>query len=113
MGSGPRTPAGAPISLPVIIRPFAELDLAEARDYYRQESSALEDRFLDQVAQAVGRIMESPNLFPKVLRDVRKAPVHVFPYNLFYVVRRDTIIVVAVYHHSRAPSAWNLRLPRG
>ena len=98
------------MSLSVSIRPFAELDLAEAQAYYLQQGDALADRFLMQVHAAIGRIVETPQLFPKVLRDVHKAPVRVFPYSILYVVRNDAVLVIAVYHASRNPSGWKSRL---
>ncbi len=94
----------------IIIRPFAELDLAEAWDYYRAQRPGLEEKFAAQVWTTIQRISENPQSYPLVHKQCRKAVVNVFPYNVIYLVRDEVVLVVAVYHASRKPSGWKNRL---
>jgi plasmid stabilization system protein ParE len=41
--------------------------------------------------------------------DVRRALVLHFPYCLYYRVKRDRVVVVAVFHAARNPTVWRRR----
>lgn len=47
-----------------------------------------------------------PLLYAIETGDVRKCPVNRFPYVLHYVLRADTVVIVAVSHQHRAPDYW-------
>ena len=48
----------------VYIRPKAEADVREARDWYQRQRAGLGDEFLLAVADAMVRLEESPVRFP-------------------------------------------------
>ena len=66
-----------------------------------------------QLRQAIDAVIErmsdSPRQFPTVFKSVRRALLRSFPYSLFFVVKDDTLIVIACFHASRDPSHWQKR----
>jgi plasmid stabilization system protein ParE len=79
----------------LVVRPEAERDLAEASDWYRDDS---------------GVIAPHPTQFPHAGKLMRRASVRGFPYSVFYMAVKSKIIVIAVFHHRRDLSALDERL---
>lgn len=97
------------MSLPLVINPKAEADLAEVKAWYNGERDGLGDEFLECVDEAFGQIRALPNVSRKVYLDLRRKLVRRFPYAVFYRVDEDQITVVAVYHCKRDPRGWQKR----
>ena len=91
------------MSLPVIVRPLAERDLLEAQSWYERKNPGLGTRFRSSVGDVLQLLADSPLIFPAVLREVRRAAVQHFPYVLYYLVRRDRILVIGCFHARRDP----------
>jgi len=88
----------------VILRPRAETDIIEARNWYEERRPNLGLEFLDAVQRVLGAMAQHPTQYPAVYRDVRRALVYRFPYGVFYVVREGQIFVVACFHAKRDPA---------
>lgn len=95
--------------LPLILKPEAEADLADARAWYDAQRPGLGDEFLDHVGEALARIRQSPLMHARVFEDLRLTLVVRFPYAVIYRVDDDQITVVAVYHTRRDPRGWQGR----
>ncbi|WP_084783623.1 type II toxin-antitoxin system RelE/ParE family toxin [Marinobacterium aestuarii] len=67
------------------------------------------DRLLGEVEATLGRIAESPSLYPRVHRGTHRALIQKFPFGIFYRVVGDVVIVIAVMHASRNPRRWKSR----
>ncbi len=65
--------------------------------------------FRQAVREAQARIGANPFLYPEVHRGLRRASVHTFPYSLFYRIRHDHILVIAITHQARHPRVWRQR----
>ena len=52
---------------------------------------------------------QHPDRYPVAEGDVREAAVSRFPYCVYYRVKPDRAVVVAVFHASRDPSIWQGR----
>ena len=87
----------------IIIRPAAERDIREARDWYRQIGPKFAEQFTSAVDQAVGLIAENPLAFQTLHRSVHRVLLRRFPYAIFFVTREPTVVVLAVLHQSRDP----------
>ena len=85
----------------VFIRPNAEADVREARDWYQRRRPGLGDEFLLAVADAMIRLEESPLRFPVYHRDFRRVLTERFPYKVFFRVQADTVIVFRVLYAAR------------
>jgi plasmid stabilization system protein ParE len=89
---------------------IAEIELAEAAQYYNNQQSGLGKTFLEAVRAAEERIQRHPEawaLHGKPVRGCRVAP---FPHRMLYRELPDRIQVVAVAHPSRRPGYWKNRL---
>jgi toxin ParE1/3/4 len=101
------------MSHPLLVRAFAELDLAEAIDFYRLQRSRLENEFLAEVQRAFAAIAEQPQRYPVWKKNLRAVTLHRFPFRIFYAVHGEAIIVIAVFHTSRNPKLIRRRLGNG
>jgi toxin ParE1/3/4 len=97
------------VRLPVVIRPEAQADLLEARNWYDQKSSGLGDEFVTAFEQLLLRIEVFPELYGTSYREVRPAKLRRFPYVVYYRALTDHIEVLAVLHGSRDPRVWKYR----
>ena len=97
------------MSLPLIITPEAEADLAEARAWYEGKRVGLGEEFVLCVEAGLEHIRRAPEAAPAVRPGVRRVVVRRFPYGIFYRIDPDQIAVLAVYHTRRDPRGWQSR----
>jgi len=88
----------------------AEDDLDAAITWYVGESIPAIHRFLDSYLNILDRLSDNPFQFPKAKGEVRKARFSPpFPYNVYFLVKDDTVYVVSVFHDRRNPEVWQNR----
>lgn len=88
---------------PVIVRPLAEQDLREARDWYEQRQNGLGAEFLTAVDHAFQQIAEQPLMYPLVHGQLRRAVLHRFPYLIYFIAEPDRAVILACLHSRRSP----------
>ena len=94
----------------VLFTPIAESEADEAEEWYDRASSGLGKRFRVALDAAVSRLADSPEQFPGVLGDVRRARLsNPFPYSLFFKIRPRGVLVIACSHDRRDPARWQRR----
>jgi plasmid stabilization system protein ParE len=98
------------MSLPIIVRPEAEADIATAFAWYEEQRAGLGSDFLDEIGRCFQRIEDHPEIYPIVYRRYRRALTRRFPYKVFYVVEQDYVSVVAIVHAARHSQRWRSRL---
>ncbi len=94
----------------VIVRPEAEREIQEAFDWYEERSEGLGAEFLRAADACLSGVRRSPEAYQIVHGEVRRALLRRFPYALFYLVRENTIIVLACFHVKRSPADWQRRI---
>jgi len=97
------------MSVPVILTPEAEQDLAEGRDWYEGQRYGLGDEFVGAVGAVFERIGANPRMHQVVRADVRRAVVARFPWVVFYRALKDRVQVIAVHDARRDPNRWESR----
>ena len=97
------------MSLPVILRPEAEVYVQEARDQLEAVRVGLGTQVLARVRDVLARIEKMPELHGKVWQDVRAARLKQFRYIVYFIVLADRVEVLAVLHGARDPSSWQSR----
>ena len=97
------------MSLPVILRHEAEVDVQEARDQLEAVRVGLGTQVLARVREVLARIEKLPELHGKVWQDVRAARLKQFRYIVYFIVLADRVEVLAVLHGARDPSSWQSR----
>lgn len=98
------------MSVPLVVNPLAEADLAEAREWYEAQRPGLGDELLENVEEVFDRLRRFPALYARMFQDVRVALIRRFPYAVAYRLVNDQITVVAVYHTRRDPRSWQGRV---
>lgn len=97
------------MSLPILFRALARAEYDTAITWYDQARPGLGTMFEEEVQAVLDTAAATPERYPIAELDVRETPLRGFPYCLYYRVRLDKLIVVAVYHQSRDPSGWRGR----
>ena len=93
----------------LFVRRAARQEIAEAFRWYEERSPGLGHEFLRAVRATLARIEREPELYPLAVDDIRKAPLHRFPYVAYYVVLPRGVSVIAVIHGRRHPRRWQSR----
>lgn len=93
----------------VRLRAEAENDIRDAAVWYESQHLRLGHDFLDAVEASFTRISENPLQFPILYRGTRRALLSRFPFGVFFLIKGQTIVVLAVMHASRNPIRWRDR----
>lgn len=93
----------------IIFRRQARRELDAAGDWYEKELAGLGSEFLDEIENSLRYISNNPKQFSILFRDARKAVVQRFPYCIYFRIRNQYIVVLAVFHSSRNPAEWRKR----
>ena len=93
----------------VTVRPDAAADIEAAYQWYESQATGLGDQFLDVVGEQLHSLESHPEQFPIIHRNTRRALLRRFPYQLFYRLEANVIIVVACLHGRRHPRRWKMR----
>ena len=97
------------MSYRLIIRPEAEADIQEAFNWYERRVSGLGAEFLGAIDNAMSTIVSHPLQHPLIHRNACRVLTRRFPYQIFFVIADDVIVVVAVSHGARDPQSWKAR----
>ena len=65
--------------------------------------------FIASVSATLRAVVEAPLQFPVAHRDARRALLRRFPYNVYFRIRGQVVVVVAVQHGRRHPQRWQVR----
>jgi toxin ParE1/3/4 len=93
----------------LIVRPEAEIDIAEAFEWYERQRKGLGIDFLLRVESTFDSLTQDPFAYTPIYKEIRRKLIRRFPYGVFYMINSDTIIVLAVIHAKRHPLSWKSR----
>jgi len=77
----------------LIIGPFAEEDIKQAKGYYEMQKDGLGDEFMEDMEQTIKKIVQNLLQYPKTKKDMRKAGLNRFPYGIFYIFKSSVVNV--------------------
>ena len=97
------------MTLKTVFRRAACREYEEAAQWYEARRAGLGIEFTAEIDRGVRRAAEAPQQFPVVLGDVRCVRARRFPYTIFFRVRANRIVVLAVFHARRDPAVWRER----
>jgi plasmid stabilization system protein ParE len=90
----------------VVIDPQAEAEARASFRWYLARSATAAAGFQVALKEAIDSLAEAPYRWPEVEDGIRRRLLSRFPYSILYEVDEQTVIIVAVMHHSRHPSSW-------
>jgi plasmid stabilization system protein ParE len=96
----------------VVYTEEAEYDVVSHYRWYEDREPGLGEDFLRCVEACVLGIQRNPRLYPIVVDDFRRGLVRRFPFEIFYELTEDSIVVYSVFHSSQDPQKWRNRLDR-
>jgi toxin ParE1/3/4 len=85
----------------VVVRPRAEADLDEARQWYELQRAGLGDKFVDDIRKAVLALESDADSRSEYYRGFRRVLIRRFPYKLFYRIEDDRVVIFRILHSSR------------
>ena len=101
----------------MIVRELPEAfeEIYAATCWYEDNRTGLGEQFLAAVKSGIERISETPQTLPFVefapaTREFRRCSLRGFPWSIYFQVRQNEILIVAVAHHHRMPGYWLTRL---
>lgn len=94
----------------LIVRPEAEEDIKDAFEWYESQSAGLGTDFVKSVDDALDMTARTPELYPKIYREIRRSLVKKFPYGIFYIFNNNSISILAAMHVRRHPRRWQNRI---
>ena len=84
----------------------AQCEFLAAISEYEEVRAGLGQRFKHEVDRCVSWIADHPDLYRLRAGGYRRINLRVFPYYVPYVVRGETLWILAVAHGSRKPRYW-------
>ena len=94
----------------LVVRDEARRELYEARDYYDEQRPGYGELFVEAVEGEFALLLQFEKIGKQVGRGIRRHTLINWPYGIFYQVRGDELIIIAVAHHRRRPGYWRSRL---
>jgi plasmid stabilization system protein ParE len=98
------------MTLRVVFRRAAKSEFEDAAAWYGEKSPGLGDEFIREIEQAIATAAVAPQRYPLVFGDIRRAVARRFPFAVYFRVRSDMLVVLAVFHGRRNPAIWQRRV---
>lgn len=95
--------------------PAAAEEAEEAAAWYAGERLQLGEDFAKELSTAIAQLRQEPiscvrHPYAAPRLKAKRVLLHRFPYDVVVVERDETVLIVAVAHHSRRPGYWKHRL---
>lgn len=97
------------MKLPLQLRRAAAHELEQAAASYENERSGLGADFVAEAGHCFDRIAEGPARYAVQRGDVRCAHLRRFPYRVFFRLKPERVVVIAILHTARRPLIWQSR----
>lgn len=81
----------------------AKNDIKESARFYEEHKEGLGGEFIDEVNLKILELSEKPDKYSLYYKNVRKAPLKKFPFNIIYIIGEALISVIGVWHRKRNP----------
>ena len=98
------------MTLRIVYRRAAKNEFEDAALWYDEQRPGLGEEFTIEIEQAAARAAAAPERYPIVFGDVRRTVTRRFPFSVYFRVRFDSMVVLAVFHGRRNPAIWQRRV---
>ena len=97
------------MSFTVILGSETEKELRAAHEWYEKRSNGLGKEFILCVDACIEGIRRNPQTNQQIHKNVRRALTRKFPFGIFYLIKENSIYILAIFHIRRHPIDWNER----
>ena len=97
------------MTLRIVFRRAAKIEFEDAAVWYDEQRLGLGEEFIIEIEQAVANAAAAPQRYPVVFGDIRRTVARRFPYSVYFRVRSNELVVLAVFHGRRNPTIWQRR----
>ena len=82
-----------------------QLDIQEAKIWYKSQKKGLEKRFAQEVKKTLLRIQNNPKGYEVKYKVIRSAFTDVFPYAIHFFIDDEykRVVILAILHQNRNP----------
>lgn len=87
----------------VLLKPGAEADTEQAYSWYEEQRLGLGEEFLSELENIYSKLENLPMAYGKLSRIYRRDSLNSFPYIVIFEIRKQDVIIYAVFHTSRKP----------
>ena len=98
------------MSRELIVSREAESELTETYDWYETRFKGLGAEFLLSVDACFNSILRTPKIYPVVYKNLHRALLRRFPYQVFFLEEGESIVVLAIFHGKCNPKHWQKRV---
>src|SRR6266480_1352888 len=84
----------------------AQLEFPNAISYYERERKGLGRRFKDEVDKSVRWLATRPEVCRLRSGGYRRMNLRIFPYYIPYIIREESLWILAIAHTRRKPEYW-------
>lgn len=86
--------------------PIAKSELYDAIEYYNLQVQGLGLRYKSEAKETIKRISIFPTAWKEVKPKIRRCIMHKFPYNIYYSIQNNSLLILAIAHQHRKPDYW-------
>ena len=97
----------------LLISDESKLDILDAFSWYESRRQGLGKDFELCLEAGLNKIQRGPLLSQKRYKKMHIHFIDRFPYGIHYLIEKDAIKVFGVFHTSRNPRSWTIRLKPG
>lgn len=98
------------MTLRVVFRRAAKNEFEDAAAWYGERGPGLGDEFIREIEQAITHAAAAPRRYPVTFGDIRRTVTRRFPFAVYFRIRSDSLVVLAVFHGRRNPIVWQRRV---
>ena len=98
------------MTLRIVFRRAAKREFENAAVRYDEQRLGLGEEFTIEIEQALARAAAAPERYPIVFGDIRRTVARRFPFSVYFRVRLDSMVVLALFHGRRNPAIWRRRV---
>ncbi len=65
--------------------------------------------YFDEISETIQKIITTLFLYPIIYQNIRRILLNKFPFDTYYFIDNDSIIIIAIMYGSRHPNQWKKR----
>lgn len=88
----------------------ALFDIEEITSWYEDQRKGLSYDFELCLEAGINEIIRTPLAFQQRYKEVKILFINRFPYGIHYILKKEEVVIIGVFHTSRSPKNWDKRI---